>query len=172
MEINSTESFLDYYEKVRSRTRRVVECIPPDKIEWSYKEGKFTLGDLVRHIAAIERYMFTENAMGRASVYPGHGRHLADGYQNVVAFFELMHRESIELLQTLQPEDLRKKCVTPGNAEISIWKWLRAMIEHEIHHRGQIYLYLGMLNVPTPPIYGLTSEEVFESGKRHSILIS
>ncbi|PYU63953.1 MAG: hypothetical protein DMG56_08020 [Acidobacteria bacterium] len=31
------------------------------------------------------------------------------------------------------------------------------MVEHEIHHRGQIHLYLGMLGVPTPPVYGLTS---------------
>jgi uncharacterized damage-inducible protein DinB len=34
------------------------------------------------------------------------------------------------------------------------------MVEHEVHHRGQLYLYLGMLGVPTPPLYGLTSEEV------------
>jgi uncharacterized damage-inducible protein DinB len=34
------------------------------------------------------------------------------------------------------------------------------MIEHEAHHRGQIYLMLGLHGVPTPPIYGLTSEEV------------
>jgi len=34
------------------------------------------------------------------------------------------------------------------------------MIEHEAHHRGQIYLMLGMRGVATPPIYGLTSEEV------------
>jgi hypothetical protein len=34
------------------------------------------------------------------------------------------------------------------------------MAEHEIHQRGQIYLGLGMLDVPTPPLYGLTSEEV------------
>jgi uncharacterized damage-inducible protein DinB len=45
---------------------------------------------------------------------------------------------------------------------MSVWKWLRAMIEHEVHHRGQIYLMLGMLDVPTPPLYGLTSEEVRE----------
>ena len=35
-----------------------------------------------------------------------------------------------------------------------------AMVEHEAHHRGQIYLMLNMLEVPTPPLYGLTSEEV------------
>jgi len=34
------------------------------------------------------------------------------------------------------------------------------MVEHEAHHRGQIYLMLNMLEVPTPPLYGLTSEEV------------
>jgi len=34
------------------------------------------------------------------------------------------------------------------------------MVEHEIHHRGQIYLYLAIQGVPTPPLYGLTSEEV------------
>ena len=43
---------------------------------------------------------------------------------------------------------------------ITTWKWLRAMCEHEAHHRGQIYLMLGMLEVPTPPLFGLTSEEV------------
>jgi uncharacterized damage-inducible protein DinB len=34
------------------------------------------------------------------------------------------------------------------------------MPEHEIHHRGQIYTMLGMLDVPTPPIYGMTATEV------------
>jgi hypothetical protein len=29
-----------------------------------------------------------------------------------------------------------------------------------VHHRGQIYLMLGMLDVPTPPLYGLTEQEV------------
>ena len=36
----------------------------------------------------------------------------------------------------------------------------RARVEHEVHHRGQIYIYLGMLGVKTPALYGLTSEEV------------
>jgi uncharacterized damage-inducible protein DinB len=34
------------------------------------------------------------------------------------------------------------------------------MVEHEVHHRGQIYLMLGMLGVATTPLFGLTSEEV------------
>ena len=58
MEIKSVESFLDYYEKIRGRTLRVIKAIPPEKMNWSYREGKFTLADLVRHIASTERYMY------------------------------------------------------------------------------------------------------------------
>ena len=62
----------------------------------------------------------------------------------------------------MSPDDLNRKCATPDGASITTWKWMRSMIEHEIHHRGQIYLYLSMLGVPTPPLYGLTSEQVRE----------
>lgn len=160
MEIRSIEPFLDYFEKIRGRTLRVVRAIPPDKIDWTYKEGKFTFADILRHLAAIERYMYAENVQGRASRYPGHGNDLADGYDDVLEFMSRMHAEAMEIFSRLSDDDLQRKCMTPGGAQIATWKWLRAMIEHEVHHRGQIYLYLGMLDVPTPPIYGLTSEEV------------
>ncbi len=71
--------------------------------------------------------------------------------------------KSIEIFSRLSPEDLERKCKTPGGIEITTWKWLRAMVEHEVHHRGQLYIYLGIIGVSTPPIYGLTSEEVIEN---------
>lgn len=165
MEIQSVIPFLDYFERVRQRTLKVIECVPPDKIDWAYKEGKFSFADIIRHLATIERYMYAENVQLRPSRYPGHGKQLADGYDNVLAFFNDLHRESLDIFQRLSDEDLKKKCMTPGGASITVWKWLRAMVEHEIHHRGQLYLYLGMIDVPAPPIYGLTSEEVYERSK-------
>ncbi len=158
-------TFLQYFERVRHRTRRVVKCIPPDKLEWTYQEGKFTLGDLVRHLATIERYMFAENAQFKPSLYPGCGRDLADGYDAVMAFFEEKHEESMAIFRQLTNEDLEKRTETPGGAKLRLWKWLRLMAEHEIHHRGQIYMYLGMLGVETPPLYGLTAEEVQERSR-------
>lgn len=162
MEITHIESFLSYYERLRERTLRVINCIPPDKIEWTYKEGKFTLGDLIRHLATIERFMYGETVQGKPSRYPGHGKELAEGYQATIDFFNRLHDESMAIFGALKEEDLQKKCLTPNGTPITVWKWLRAMTEHEIHHRGQIYLYLGMLDVPTPPLYGLTSEAVKE----------
>lgn len=162
MKIHTIEPFLDYYGRIRERTRRVVALIPPERLEWAPREGAFTFGDLVRHLAAIERWMFAENVSGRPSRYPGHGRELADGYDAVLAYFDAMHAEATENFRALTPEALAARCTTPGGAPLPAWKWLRAMVEHEIHHRGQIYLMLGMIGVPTPPLYGLTSEEVRE----------
>jgi uncharacterized damage-inducible protein DinB len=160
MEITSAESFLAYLEKVRERTLRVAKRIPPERMEWSYREGKFSFGDILRHLGAIERYMFAENVMLRPSRYPGHGRELADGYAAVFAYLNRTHAEAVEIFADLSPSDLQRKCTTPGGTEIAVWKWLRSMIEHEVHHRGQIYIYLSMLDIETPPLYGLTSEEV------------
>lgn len=71
-----------------------------------------------------------------------------------------MHGETVDMLAGLTEEDLKLRCVTPAGVSIPVWKWLRAMVEHEAHHRGQVYLMLGMLGVDTPPLYGLTEEEV------------
>jgi uncharacterized damage-inducible protein DinB len=104
--------------------------------------------------------MYAENAQQLPSRYPGHSRELADGLDNVLAYFERCHKESIAIFRQLTPEQFNAKTHTPDGAAITVWKWLRLMVEHEIHHRGQIYLHLAQLGVPTPPLYGLTSEEV------------
>ncbi len=104
--------------------------------------------------------MFAENACLRPSRYPGHSRELADGHEAVLAFVAKMHSETVDLLAGLSGQDLMRRCITPGGASIPVWKWLRAMVEHEAHHRGQIYMMLSMLGVTTPPLYGLTEEEV------------
>lgn len=160
MEIKSVQPFLHYLGNVRERTMRVARYIPPDKIDWTYAPGKFTLGDILRHLAIAERYMWAETVQGKPTRYTTHGKELADTYENVIALMEKLHAESLEIFSRLTDDDLQRKCQTPDAAAITTWKWLRLMTEHEIHHRGQIYLYLGLLGVPTPPLYGLTSEQV------------
>lgn len=160
--ITSIPEFLSYVDSVRGRTRRVVQTIPRDQVEWTHRDGAFTLGDLVRHIGATERYMFAETARGNTSAYPGHGRDLADGYDAVLAYFDRTHAEALDIYRSLTPEALTGRCTTPAGTSITTWKWLRAMIEHEIHHRGQLYLMLSMLGVRTPPLYGLTEEQLRE----------
>lgn len=167
MEIHHAGEFAKYYENLRKRTLNVVRLIPPDKLEFTYSDGKFTLGDLLRHMASIERFMYAENARLRPSRYPGHGRELADGYDAVIDYFNRSHAESMTIFQSLTDDDLQKETITPAGAKIRVWKWLRTLAEHEIHHRGQIYVYLGMLGIDGPPLYGLTSEEVRDRSREN-----
>lgn len=160
MEISRIAPFLEYLDRVHERTRRIVLLIPREDLEWAPVPGKFTFGDLVRHLAGIERYMYAETVHGRPAVYPGHERALADGYDETIGYYDTLHAESRALFANLTDTRLAEKCLTPANTPITVGKWLRAMIEHEAHHRGQLYLMLGMRGVSTPPIYGLTSEEV------------
>ncbi len=74
MEIRNIETFLPYFETIRERTMRVLEAVPAGKLEWRHTQGVFSPGDLARRIAAVERYTFTENALGRPSVIPAAGR--------------------------------------------------------------------------------------------------
>jgi uncharacterized damage-inducible protein DinB len=160
MEIRDLSIFLDYFDKVHERTMRVARCIPADKVDWSYREGKFTVGDIARHIALANRLIFTDPLAGRPCRYAGCEQELAPTYEEIVALMERLHGESRAILSALT--DLNGKCRTPDGASITKWKWMRAMVEHEAHHRGQLYMYLAMLGVPTPPLYGLTSEQVIE----------
>jgi uncharacterized damage-inducible protein DinB len=165
MEIRSVESFLPYFESIRERTLRVLRAVPADKLEWKHSPRVFSAGDLGRHIAAVERYTFAENVVGRPSRYHGCGPELADGKDQVLAFMERMHVETIDILKVLKPEDLERKGTSPQGVPVTAWKLLRAMVEHEVHHRGEMYVYLALLGVDRPPLYGLTEPEL----RQHSV---
>lgn len=158
--IESLAAFLDYWPKARARTTRVLDHLPAADLEWTWQPGRFTFGDLVRHLAGIERFMYAENVTGRPSRYPGHGAELAAGLDGVRSYLERCHREALAGFGALTDAQLQQRCTTPAGATMPTWKWLRAMVEHEAHHRGQLYLMASMRGLRIPPLYGLTEEEL------------
>jgi uncharacterized damage-inducible protein DinB len=154
------EEFLAWHASAHDRTERVIAAIPHADFDWAPAPGRFSFADQIRHIATIERYMYGETVQGRQSAYPGHGRELADGPETVIAYYKRLHEVSLRIFKAIPAEDYAKKVQMPAGTPITLWKWLRAMVEHEAHHRGQIYMMLGLRGVATPPLYGLTSEEV------------
>jgi|SRR5579864_8372699 uncharacterized damage-inducible protein DinB len=164
MQPENLKTFLDYFDKVHQRTIRVARCAPAEKLDWSFREGSFTLGDLLRHTATMKRQMFIETYAGRDNRYTGCGKEFGATYEEVLGLMEKLQRESAEIIAAQGDAGLARKCTTPDGASITGWKWLRSMVEHEIHHRGQIYTYLAILGAPSPPLYGLTAEQVRDRG--------
>lgn len=158
--MQNLETFLRYFEKVRERTMRVAACIPEEAFERSPIGRGFTFGEILRHLAGLERFMFAENAAGRNSSYPDRDERLVAGREATFAYVDRLHDEAMAIFRSLGDGGMLASCVTPGNAAMPVWKWLRSMVEHEAHHRGQIYTYLSVLGIATPPLFGLTAEEV------------
>ena len=157
---SEVSTFLDYLVRVHERTRRIVVLIPPEDLEWAPHSSRFTFGGLVRHLAAVERWMYAETVHGRPSRYAGCNAELALPDGGTLAYYDRLHRESVASFRALTDERMRAKCLTPAGTPITVAKWLRAHIEHEAHHRGQLYLMLGLRGVSTPPLYGLSEPEL------------
>jgi uncharacterized damage-inducible protein DinB len=164
MEITTVDSFLGYCDRIHERTRRLLPLIREADLEWEAAPGRMTAGDLVRHLATTERYMYAETVHGRPSRYTGHGRDLADGLAATTALYDRLHDEARALFADLTDARLAERCMTPAGASIPVGKWLRAMLEHEAHHRGQLYFILGMRGVETPPVFGLTAQQLAARG--------
>ena len=148
------------FDTARGRTARLAALIPESALDWAPAPGAFTCADIVRHLAAAERFMFVEIAAGGTSRYPGHDKTLAYGKEGVLAYLDTLHEQSMALLQTLDDDALERRITTPAGAQIPTWRWLQLMAEHEAHHRGQLYLMLRLLGVETPPLFGMTEEQL------------
>lgn len=165
MEITNIKNFLSYFEKTRLATLKVIQVIPHDKLDWSYMPDKFTIADIVRHIAAIERNVFAEVVLGNKPNYKGCRKNLVDGYENIVQYFNEMHLQTIEILKSVSDESLKRKIKSLDGNEIELGNFLRALILHEIHHRAALIIYLNLLGISTPPIIGLMEEQVIQLSK-------
>ena len=164
----TSEEFHHYWARVRMRTEAVVACVPHDRVDWSPGFGAMTFGDLIRHLALTERWLFVEVACGRPSRYESHDGRWGRSLDDVRALMTRLHGESQQLVAALSQGDMERAVVTPGGASMAAWKWLRAMCEHEVHHRGQLYLMLRLCGIATPPIFGMTSEAVASRASRNA----
>jgi uncharacterized damage-inducible protein DinB len=135
------------------------------------------VADLARHLGRAERDFFVARVCGATPrVALGSdaalGRSGDTDLARALAELDALHEESCAMLADLGSREgegaLLRRVTTPVGAEITAWKLLRAMCEHEAHHRGQLTLYLRMLGVEPPPIFGHKAEAVGEALRREA----
>jgi uncharacterized damage-inducible protein DinB len=157
--IEHVAGFADYFAGIRRRTLAFARTIPADRLGWSPRPGEFTCGELVRHLAAAEQMFVGAVVEGRWR-YPGHAHDPAQPLGALIAELEAGHAAALQRLRALDDAALAQPRPTLNGPPAKAWRLLMALVEHEIHHRSQLALYLALMGVEPPQIYGLGVEDV------------
>ena len=153
-------------EREAKATRRLLKRVPGEKLAWKPHPKSMTLGQLANHVASIPggmsrrsraEGMDVSQAPAGAPAQPEPGTHY-------VAKLDAGITEPRTVLSGLEDHDAAAPWrMTHGEREIfSVPRseMLRTMLfNHWYHHRGQLALYLRMLDVPVPATYGRSADE-------------
>ncbi|MEZ5065995.1 MAG: DinB family protein [bacterium] len=151
-------------EKEAEATRRLLERVPEDRLDWRPHAKSFSLGELALHIAAIPAHIAN---MSRQSPYEmssakkqGPPKHRAE----ILDTFEKSQREAMKIWgETSDQEAMSEWSATlqgkPVFAAPRIGLARVIGMNHLYHHRGQLTVYLRLLDVPLPSVYGPTADE-------------
>ncbi|MCX5735384.1 MAG: DinB family protein [candidate division NC10 bacterium] len=146
-------------------TRRLLQRLPEAHLTWKPHEKSMTLGRLAGHIAEIPARI---SSMLEPDEYDfaagGEAPHTASGVADLLAFFDQSVSQATERLKKQTNDRLlatwRLKKGGKQLLEMPRMGAVRFMLlNHLIHHRGQLSVYLRLQNVPVPSIYGPTADE-------------
>jgi uncharacterized damage-inducible protein DinB len=154
----------EFREEVAT-TRRALERVPADKLTWKPHPKSMSLGQLAWHIATVPgvlaRLVQQESFdVTQGNFVPSQPKNLDE----ILSAYQQSIRDAEQGLQQMTDEQLR------GN-----WRLMRKdqqlmnrprmeivrtiMLNHWYHHRGQLSVYLRLLNVPVPVTYGPSADE-------------
>ncbi len=160
-----TSSFIGEIKHEAALTRKILERVPLDKKDWRPHEKSMSLGRLATHIAENLRWAheilqsdefdfavkgFTSHtAADTKELLAIHDEH----YQKVLADLEKSNDDELSKPWTIRRGDvlfgtMPKKVAIRGYA-----------LNHLIHHRGQLSVYLRLLDVPVPGLYGPSADD-------------
>jgi uncharacterized damage-inducible protein DinB len=162
--MNIGESLAMELEMESRITRKVLESLPEDKFEWKPHEKSMQMSHLASHLVTNIGWTFTtinEDGLDFAAV--DFEPEIYETKEDMLKKFDENVAGAAELLRRTTDEDILKEWVM-RNGEKVYFSMAKSMvvksfvINHGIHHRAQLAMYLRLLDVPVPQIYGPTAD--------------
>ena len=158
------QSLLSELDQEMASTRKALERVPTEKFGWKPHEKSGTMGWLANHIATIPQWATTTlqtetfNADGVAPPPQ------AANSEDLLALFDKSVAEFRQILGNASDDSLKQtwSMIYGGQKimEMPRIAVLRGMIlNHLIHHRGQLTVYLRLNDIPVPALYGPSADE-------------
>lgn len=155
----------EFSTEMRS-TRRLIERIPSDRLDWRPHPKSFTVRDLARHLVDCVRWVEAIVAHDTFDIDPATYQPCqSSSVQALLADFDTHVSRASGLLSEAEPSiaEVTWRLMVRGTPRVERPKGeaLRDFtLHHMIHHRGQLSVYLRLLDVPVPGVYGPTADDV------------
>ena len=160
------DSLIMEFEREAQTTRKHLERLPNDKLDWRPHEKSFTAGALASHITDLARwggaiFNHEEFDFDPATYKPYQAGSVAD----LLKTFDDNVRNAKQAMAAVADESLMQpwRFKIMGRVRFERPKALAFRdftLSHVIHHRGQLSVYLRLLNVPVPGSYGPSADEL------------
>jgi uncharacterized damage-inducible protein DinB len=157
------DSLLMEFDQEAQTTKRVLERIPDDRLAWKPHPKSFSLGQLALHIASGPGQIVAAVAQDTAEV-PNFAQPEAKSRQEVLETFSKSMANARSELKKMDDSRLMSEWTLTRNGKTLMSMprigFLRSILmNHTYHHRGQLSVYLRILDVPVPSIYGPSADE-------------
>jgi uncharacterized damage-inducible protein DinB len=151
-------------EREAQTTRRVLERVPTDKLAWKPHAKSMTLGRLAQHVATIPGSISGWARLDSFEVENfSRPPELESTVAILAAFEESVAQAKTNLAATDDAAMMKDWSFRMGSNPIMtiprIGVFRTILLNHLYHHRGQLSVYLRLLDVPVPSIYGPSADE-------------
>lgn len=157
------DALIQELEQEAQTTKRVLERVPDDKLGWKPHAKSMSLGQLALHVAETPATV-AEIALKDSVPVPGFEQASAASAADLVPALERSVAKARQIVGGIDDAAMMAtwKVTKDGQEVMAVPRvgLLRSiMLNHWYHHRGQLSVYLRLLDVPVPSIYGPSADE-------------
>lgn len=147
----SLKSLYSNWERIRDKLLETVDCFEDRELSFRPFDGSWTVRELMIHIAHEEMGEISYGIIQELSEWPSD--YIPKEYETIESIKSLLsdvHSRTLDYLSTLTDGDLDRVVDAPWDASYQLGDMIGHVMEHEVHHRGELSLILGLLGREAP----------------------
>lgn len=147
-----------------ANTKRLLERIQDEHLSWKPHEKSMSLGQLAAHVVELHGWLGLVVGKDKFDFHTDYQRIEVESVDQLNGILDAGLEKNMQILDTQEDVDWSKEWVLAAgdaviskNSKISAIRYI--VQNHLIHHRGQLTVYLRLLNVPVPGLYGPSADD-------------
>lgn len=163
-----SQTLLPEFDHEMANTRKTIERVPEDKFNWKAHEKSFSMGVLANNLANIPSWAVVTLQQDSFDVSPTDSSAVqppkVDSIAEVLVLFDKSVATAREAIAAASDEQMFQSwALLAGGKELFSMPRVAAIrsfiLNHNIHHRAQLGVYLRLNDIPVPSIYGPSADE-------------